>query len=176
MNEIGNHYNMQQLMDLMGQQTQNVNSVAKDVRTLAGEVGNLSKTIEEVKGDVSIMKGDIETMKYREEITYEQQNAIDNAVSKAVYSLIGVSGNPSKWTLEERTVNQKYGKLFRKRLRMEVSNKGHLAYPYRTTKKGNFIDAIRDIESWTPRNGITGLMKEADDNALARKIAREQGY
>ena len=174
MNEVSNqyddnHYNMQQLMDLMGQQMVNVTAMSRTV-------GNLSKAVDEVKNDVGVIKERMDTIEFKEEITYEQQNAIDSAVSISVYKLLGIGTNPSKWTVDERTINEKYGKIFRRRLRKEVTNKGHLAYPYRTTHKGNFVDAIKDIEAWTPRNGIAGLMKEADDNALARKIAREQGY
>lgn len=73
-------------------------------------------------------------------------------------------------------VNAKYGKMFSKRLRAEVSNKGHLAYPFRTTRKGNFQAACEDIEAWFPRLGVDALKKEADDRAKARKIAEEQGY
>ena len=169
MNEIGQHFEIQQLTDLVGQTTLNVNVIAKTVSTLAKKVDSIEET-------VTVIQDEIEGLKSREEITYEQQNAIDSAVSRTVYKLIDIGESPSKWTVEERTINAKYGKLFRKRLRLEVSNKGHLAYPYRTTKKGNFIDAIRDIEAWTQSNGISGLMKEADDNALARKIAKAQGY
>lgn len=176
MNEVGNHYDMQQLMDLMGQQTVNVTSISDDVKTLTGEVGKLSKSFDVLKDDVSSVKKDIEELKYSEEITYEQQRSIDNAVSKRVYELLGIGENPSKWTLEERITNRKYGRLFRIRLRMEVSDKGHLAYPFRTTQKGNFTPALKDIEAWSPRYGIASLMKEADDNALAMKIAKEQGY
>lgn len=169
MNEVGNHYNMQQLMDLVAQQSQNVNA-------LVGTIVGIGKEVEGIKDDVTTIKGEVEQLKYSEEITYEQQNTIDSAISKTVYNLLGVGVNPEKWTVEERTISAKYGRLFRKRLRLEVSNKGHLAYPYRTTKKGNYVSAINDIEAWIPRNGIAGLMKEADDNALARKIAKEQGY
>ena len=169
MNEVGQHFDIQQLVDLVGQQAMNVNAIARTV-------GTLSKKVDSVEETVNGIKVDIEYMKYREEITYEQQNAINAAVSRTVYGLLGIKNKPSSWTVEERTINAKYGKMFRKRLRIEVSDKGHLAYPYRTTQKGNFANAIKDIEAWTPRNGIAALMKEADDNALARRIAQEQGY
>ena len=157
----------------ISEQTRNVNSIVGVIKGISDKVDNIDRNFNSYKKETNKRFDQIEN---QEEITYKQQNAIDAAVSKTVYGLLGIGSNPEKWSVEERTINAKYGKLFRKRLRMEVSNKGHLAYPYRTTQKGNFVNAINDIEAWVPRNGITGLMKEADDNALARKIAREQGY
>lgn len=145
-------------------------------QTILGKVGEVSKDVETLKSTVDNMKCDIEDIKYNEEITYEQQATIDREVSKTVYKLLGIGNDPAKWTTEERVINKKYGRLFRRRCRLEVTNKGNLAFPYRTTKKGNFIGACKDIEAWVPRNGIESLKKEADDNALANRIAREQGY
>lgn len=135
-----------------------------------------NKKVERLSETVDVMNARVSALETSEEITYSQQNTIDSLVSQIVYERLGISGKPSEWTIEERTINQKYGKLFRKRLRKEVSSKGHLAYPFRTTQKGNFKQACEDIEAWYPRNGIDALKREADDNALARRIAREQGY
>ena len=135
-----------------------------------------SDKVDRLDGRIDKIEKEVDTMKFDEEVTYEQQQGIDNAISKTIYSILGIGSNPSKWTMHERTENQKYGKLFRRRLRHEVANKGHLAYPYRTTKKGNYTSAIKDIEAWVPRYGIDALKKEADDNARARRIARGQGY
>lgn len=44
------------------------------------------------------------------------------------------------------------------------------------TVKGNYSSACDDITAWFPINGVAALMREADERALARRTAREQGY
>lgn len=154
-------------------QTENVNSMLGVVRGISDRVDSIDRNFNDYKKQSDKRFDQLEN---HEEITYEQQNIIDSLISQVVYSRLGIGDKPSKWTIEERVINNKYGKLFRRRLRKEVANKGHLAYPYRTTQKGNFVDACKDIEAWYPRNGVDELKREADDNAIARKIAKEQGY
>lgn len=163
------NFSMQELANLVGQTNLNVNA-------LLGKVGEVSAKVDMFDDRMGLIENRMDTLETREEITYEQQNTIDSLISKTVYNLMGIGASPIKWTDEEREINAKYGRLFRRRLRHEVSDKGHLAFPYRTTKKGNFIDACRDIEAWIPRNGIDALMKEADANARANKKAKEEGY
>ncbi len=166
MNELENITRLENMMaQLIEMQTDGQRTIMQTKKT----VENLTETVTGINDRVT-------SLETTEEITYEQQNTIDRLISKIVYDRLGIGSKSSEWTIEERTENQKYGKLFRRRLRHEVSNKGHLAYPFRTTKKGNFSAACRDIEAWMPRNGVEALKKEADDNALARKIAMEQGY
>lgn len=170
MNEIEKHdFSMQELMNLVGQTNLNINSMANKVREVSDKVDSFEKSIVNIEDRM-------DNLETREEITYEQQNTIDSLISQVVYSRLGIKSEPAKWSISERTINKKYGRLFRSRLRREVSNKGHLAYPFRTTKKGNFKDACKDIEAWFPKYGIDALKREADENAIADKIAREQGY
>lgn len=173
---MSDRYDLQTLMNIVGRQTNNVDKVIGTVGRLANEVDSIHADVTEMRNELSSVKNDITDLKFNEEITYDQQKSIDEIISKTVYSLLGIGLNPTKWSIDERATNKKYGRLFRKRLRYEVSNKGHLAYPYRTTRKGNFVAACKDIEAWIPRYGIEALKKEADDNAEARRIAREQGY
>lgn len=170
MNEIGTHnFSMQELMNLVGQTNLNVNQIAVKVQ-------DVSKKVDSFEESMLRIENRMDGLENREEITYEQQNTIDSLVSQVVYSRLGIGNEPAKWSVKERLINKKYGRLFRSRLRREVSNKGHLAFPFRTTKKGNFVDACKDIEAWQPRYGIEALKREADDNAIADKIAKEQGY
>lgn len=130
----------------------------------------------EMRSELTNVKQDIADLQFNEEVTYEMQQSINNAVDKTVCRILGIGLVRNRWTPEERLINEKYGNLFRKRCRREVTSKGHLAFPFRTTKKGNFTSAIKDIEAWTPRYGIEALKREADDAAEARRIARELGY
>lgn len=171
MNEMANNNNltMQQLTNLVGQTSMNVNA-------LLGKIGDISQRVENFDNRMGKIENRMDSLETKEEITYEQQNTIDSLISQVVYNRLGIGSSSSKWTDEEREINAKYGKLFRRRLRKEVSNKGNLAYPFRTTKKGHFVDACNDIEAWIPRNGVAALKKEADANAEANRKAKEQGY
>lgn len=135
-----------------------------------------SEKVDQLSGKVGQMEKRMDGFEFNEEITYTQQQALNTLICKIVRLRLGINPKKSEWSDEERLISEKYGKLFSKRLRQEVSNKGHLAYPFRATRKGNYQAALEDIEAWVPRNGIESLKKEADDNAMARRIAREQGY
>ena len=164
-----NNFSMQQLTNLVGQTSMNVNA-------LIGKIGELSQKVDVFDDRMGNIENRMDTLETKEEITYEQQNTIDSLISQVVYSRLGIGSSPSKWTDEEREINAKYGRTFRRRLRKEVSNKGHLAFPFRTTKKGHFVEACKDIEAWIPRNGVDGLMREADATAKANRKAKELGY
>lgn len=141
------------------------------------EIGmNTNNRVNNIEQDLSKVKDRVDNIEYHEEITYEQQNMINTLISKRVYAVLDLNPSPSKWTEEEQLIYAKYGRMFRRRLRSEVSNKGHLAYPFRTTSKGNYDSACRDIMAWIPRNGTNELKKEADERAKANRLAKEQGY
>lgn len=153
-----------------------INGLTKNTNALVQEMRGISTRVDTMEDAVSSLTDRMDVIEKSEEITYAQQNTIDSLISKTVYDRLSIGKNPSKWTMEERVTNEKYGRLFRKRLRRDVSNKGHLAYPFRTTTKGNFKLACDDIIAWYPAHGISELMRETDEKAEARRLAREQGY
>ena len=106
-----------------------------------------SEKVSALDGKVSNMEKRMDGFEFNEEITYAQQNALNGLIHAVVYKRLGIGTKPSLWTEEEQLVNAKYGKMFSKRLRAEVSNKGHLGFPFRTTRKGNFQAACEDIEA-----------------------------
>lgn len=141
------------------------------------EIGmNTNQRVNNIESDLGQVKNRVDKIEYHEEITYEQQNMIGNLVTKRVYQVLGLEESASRWTEEEQLKYAKYGRTFRRRLRSEVSNRGHLAFPFRTTNKGNYDAACRDIMAWFPRNGVDALMAEIDRRAEANRIAKEQGY
>lgn len=153
-----------------------INGLTKNTNALVTEIRGISTRVDSIEDAFNGLCDRVDIIEKSEEITYAQQNTIDSLVSKTVYDRLGIGKNPSKWTMEERVTNEKYGRLFRKRLRRDVANKGHLAYPYRTTHKGNFKLACDDITAWYPAHGVSELMREADEKAEARRLAKEQGY
>lgn len=141
------------------------------------EIGmNTNDRVNRIESKVDIVEKRVDHIEHNEEITYEQQNIINGLISKRVYQVLKLNQSPTKWTEDEQLIYAKYGRTFRRRLRSEVSNKGHLAYPFRTTAKGNYDAACRDIMAWFPRNGDDELKAEIDKRAEANRIAKEQGY
>ena len=47
---------------------------------------------------------------------------------------------------------------------------------YLDTPKREFDSTMKDIEVYIPISGMTAFFEEADKEALAKKIAKEQGY
>ena len=166
-------FSMQELANIVGKQSVNVDRVL-------GRVEDLSLTIDDTRNEMragfKAFANEIKDIKDNYEITTQQAKNIRVAVHKQVCKLLGVSCKSYEYSLEDRILMDKYGSLFHSRCYSEVARKGHLASPYASTTNQNYIPAIADIEAWTPSKGIEGLKKEADDSALARKIALEQGY
>ena len=134
------------------------------------------KKIENIDSRTANVEKRMDAWENNAEVTTQQKNQIRRAVSRRVYELLELPPKKHHWTLGHKVVSEKYSRLFHSRCYAEVSKLGHLASPYETTAQKNYNDSIKDIEAWIPANGVTGLKKEADDNATARKIAREQGY
>ena len=153
----------------INQQTQNINTVLV-------AMGDMGKRVESIAADLSSVKDDVNILKNEEEIKTSQAKEIRRLAGKVVSRRLGIDENPAKRTLEEKIIDKKYRSMFSSALYSETSEKGHLASPYSATAKKDFILACKDIEDWYPKEGIDGLKKRADENAVARKIAKEQGY
>ena len=159
MNEVANITKLEtMMMQLVEMQKESM----KDVKVIDSKVDNIDRRVTDLENNY--------------EITTQQRGNIKKTVSKQVYKLLGLPNKTSEWTEEHRLIREKYSNIFHRRCYTEASRKGHLAYPYGTTTVQNYVDAIKDIEAWTPSNGIAGLMREADENAKARLIAKAQGY
>ncbi|MCD8068488.1 MAG: hypothetical protein LUE87_06335 [Lachnospiraceae bacterium] len=174
--ETRENYSMQDLINLMGQNAETVNGLANTVGDLQKDVRLMSVKMNSVEDSVTVIKQEITDIKENEEINFSQQQNIRSAVNTRVYSLLNIPRRRDDRTMSDRVNIQKYVSLFCRRCYTETQRKGHLGDPYRTTPKKNYDMAMHDIEAWYPSNGVDGLRKEADENALARKIAEEQGY
>lgn len=135
-----------------------------------------AKSIERIDRKVDTVEKRMNDFENNSEITTQQRNTVRRTVNAQVYKLLGLPEKKSSWNLDDKVKAKKYSQLFHQRCYSEVSKKGHLSAPYGTTTSQNFIAAVNDIEAWTPSNGIAGLMAEADENAMANRIAKEEGY
>lgn len=163
---------MHTVLEAIKAQTANINTILGVITNVSSEVADI-KTEQTLQGD-RITK--LEDEARNGEVTTREKRQIKKAVTRRVYELLGIPANKKDWDQPMRVYFKKYSHIFHSRCYAEVSRMGHLASPYEETAKKDYTDAIKDIEAWTPSNGITGLKKESDDNAIARKIAREQGY
>ena len=168
MNEVAN-YNMQDLMNLMGKQMTNVTALADTVRGIGEDVKEMRTELSNVNERMDFFENNIQ-------VTDQQRRSIRRAANRRVYEILGITARAQERTLEERIEIQKYSPIFHQRLYSETSRNGHLSSPYGETLQRNYDLALKDIEAWSPSNGVTGLKKEADDNAIARKVAESQGY
>lgn len=136
--------------------------VVDDVHFLTGEMNS-------VKEDINFLKNDVH-------LTHAQKLSIKQAVSDRVYYLLGIPRNKADRTKEQEVIAYKYGKLFHSRCRRDVTKLGHLMIPEDMTPNKFFDEAIKDIEAWVPAGGVSRLKEEADSNAIARMVAKNQGY
>lgn len=157
------------MVDAVNQQTMNIGLILN-------HIGDVSKRVDDISKEMEAVKSDVAELKNEEEIKTSKTKEIRRLVQRIVSRRIGVNEDPSKRTVEEKIIDKKYRSIFSSALYAQVSEKGHLASPYSATAKKDFIQACDDIEQWYPREGVDGLKKRADENALARRIAQEQGY
>lgn len=152
---------------------QKLEGMMKELITINMET---SVKVENIGAKVNAVEQRMNEFENNSELTTQQRNNVRHTVSKQVYKLLELPERKSDWSREDRVKAKKYSQLFHQRCYSEVSKKGHLYSPYGTTISQNYIQAIKDIEAWTPSNSVAGLMREADDNAYATRVAKEQGY
>lgn len=140
-----------------------VTTVSQAMSTIVGEVSG-------IKTEMSKMRNDIDFLKDNAEITNAQRGYIRKVARNRVYTLLGLPLRKADMSEADKIVAVKYLSMFFNRCYSETSNLGHLNIPIGTTPKKNYDDAIRDLEAWTPSNGINGLKSEADEAARIRRM------
>lgn len=145
--------------------TQKLEAMMKDLISInmetAKKVDNMDTRISSIEKRTEHLENDVQ-------LTTQQRNTIRRAVHNQVLKVLELPERKSEWKTEHYILSQKYSSIFHARCYVEVASLGHLAKPYGDTTQRNFIDAIKDIEAWIPKNGIDGLKEEADKNRLAR--------
>lgn len=137
----------------------------------------MSKHITNIDNQMANIDERVTNLENNAEVTTTQATYIRNAVHRHVCELLGVHINRSERDEAENLIMAKYSDLFHKRCYTEVARHGnHLGRPYSSTRKADYVNAIKDIEAWVPSNTINGLKKEADENARINLQARKEGY
>lgn len=159
-NDNGNgNYDMQQLMNIVGQSAMNLNNMSRQLGIVASAVNTLTE-------DVSTMKDDIFQLKENEEITTTQQETINELARKRVLEIIG----------NDPLEVQKYLRIFIQRLYKETRQNAGLGSKIARTKKCDYQRCVDYIEAWIPSCGCAELRAKADANAKARLEAKKLGY
>lgn len=153
-----------------------ISALTTNIQSMVGMVTTMSGELSGVKNDVTTLNDRLDVLENESEVTTREKRQIKKAVTRRVYELLKLPENKREWDVDTKTYAYKYSRIFYGRCYSEVSKLGHLATPYEETARKDFTDAIRDIEAWIPSNGISGLKKEADENAIAKMIATRQGY
>lgn len=160
------NYDLQTLMNLTGQNAEATNN-------LIGVVRGIATKVEGIETQVKDMSADINYLKNKSEIGYEQRRQIRDAVHTRVYGILDIPFKRSDRTSADKLVVAKYASIFFNRCYSEVPRLGHLGSPYGMTTKENYDYALRDIEAWSPSQGVNSLKREADALREVRRIAAE---
>ncbi len=177
------HFSMQGLADMLGQNMALVNAMATVVGGMSdrfdkidSDYRSIETSVQSMEVSMSAVQKDIKDIKENEEITYSQQENMREAVDRRVLQLLEIPLKSADRTYEDRMRLRKYSKRFHARCWVESSWKGHLRRPYRQTPKKYYDDAIRDIEAWIPKNGTDALIDEVDRDAKINREAKASGY
>lgn len=163
-NEI--NFDMQSLMNVVGQASMTVQSLGMDVQSLTRQFGVVATKVDNISEDVNCLKDEVEYLKQNEEITTTQVKTLTTAVKSRVRAILG----------EDDFEYVKYAKGFFKRLYADVKREGGMGSSVDRTLKCNFQNALDYIEAWSPKGGVSALKKELDTKAEANRKAKELGY
>lgn len=162
MNEMTNinhkDFDMQSLMNLMGQNAMTVHSMNQQLGIVATKVSG-------IENEVNGMKDEIYQLKNNEEITTEQANSILITARKRVCTI-----------LDSDEEQAKYYNVFIRRLWSDAKVNAGCGSTYHSTKKCNYQRVLDYMEAWIPACGISELKRKTDEKAKAKKQAREEGY
>ena len=152
--------------ELTRQNSESTAVMLKELQAQGNLLNGLSNRFDVMTFEVSAVKDDVEQSKYNEEITTAQVSSIRNTAEKRIVEILG----------NDPLERQKYFKIFSRNLYTDARKYAGLGSAISCTKKGDFQRVIDYIESWNPKNGCMNLMLKADENAAARKKAKELGY
>ena len=147
--------------------TQKLEAMMRDLITINMDT---AKKVDNMDGRISSIEKRTERLENDVQLTTQQRNTVRKAVHAQVLKILELPEKKSEWKPSHYIVSNKYSSIFHARCYVEVSSLGHLAKPYGDTTQKDFVDAIKDIEAWIPRNGIDGLKEEADMNREARHL------
>lgn len=153
------------------------NVLATQNQAVLGKVGEVSKKVDMFDQRIISVEKDINFMKNERPIERREAGKIRRKVSERVCELLEVPFKKKDRTLEEQVRYEKYSRQLFGRCYAEIPYEGHMAKgSYLDTPKREFDSTMKDIEVFRPVGGMQNFYEEADKKALAKKIAKEQGY
>lgn len=155
----GKNFDMQQLMNLCGQNMMTVNNLSRQMGLVANKVDSLDKCM-------TMLVDRVDGIELRSEIDSDQEERLRKTVNKRVYEILHYD------PLEIA----KYSRRFFSRCWSDAKRDAGVAASYKATKKENYQRAIDYIEAWFPREGCADFKDKIDEAAKAKRTALYKGY
>lgn len=155
----GKDFDMQQLMNLCGQNMITVNNLSRQMGLVANKVDSLDKCM-------TMLVDRVDGIELRSEIDSDQEERLRETVNKRVYEILHYD------PLEIA----KYSRRFFSRCWSDAKRDAGVAASYKATKKENYQRAIDYIEAWFPREGCAAFKDKIDEAAKAKRKALDEGY
>ncbi len=165
-NSTSENYDMQQLMNIVGENAISTGQIALSVKNINKQMGIMSIQMNDLADDMSSVKGEIEILKLNEEVTTNQQETITKTAKRRVSEILNYDDSDMA----------RYFRTFIGRCYSNARRYAGLGSKISMTKKGDYQRVIDYIEAWIPINGCAELKAEVDRKAEANRIARELGY
>lgn len=161
------NFSIQELANIVGQSAVTVNGLAETVNK---GFADITKRVDRISSDMSEMRADIRVLKEDEEIRTKDVDLIENLIRRKVVEVLELPLDVPryKWTDEQVAYYNLYARTVFGALYTEVRKKGHLAGKTSRTRKKDLKDAINDIETWYPFNGLETLKRKAEKDRVAK--------
>lgn len=151
--------------------------LAEQNQTILGKVGEVSKKVDRLDEQVVAQGESINFLMNERPINRREAARMRRRVSLRVSELLGVPHKKSDRSIEQQLRYEKYADHLFKRLYAEVPYEGHMAKSsYLDTPKKDYDSAMADIDAFVPASGMSNFYNAVDNEAIAKRIAREQGY
>lgn len=142
-----------------------------------GKVAEVSKKVDDFADDLDSVKREVKSIKEEQPITRREAERVRRAVSRRVCELLEIPADKRKRTVADKVKYEKYSRKLFGVCYAEVSREGHLAKSsYLDTPRRDYDAALLDIGAFSPSCGMANFYNRCDEDALAKRIAKEQGY
>lgn len=144
---------------------------------LVNKISEVSQKVDVVDTRLEQVEATTAYLMNERPVSRSQAAKLRKAIAKRVCKLLEVPERKSDRTFAQQVKYEKYSKALFGRCYSEIPNDGHLdKSSYLDTPVGNYDRAMSDIDVFVPASGMTDFYADVDKIALAKKIAKEQGY
>ena len=116
-----NNFDVQQLVNMIGQTTMNISNISNQLGIVATAVNTLTTDVDGIKNDIS-------QLKLNEEVTTTQQEAIIETAQKRICEIIG----------NDELERKKYFRIFVQKLYKDTRQNAGLGSKISRTRTGDF--------------------------------------